>query len=531
MHYEGIDMDAATATDGVTARAAVYVRVSTGRQADEGFSLPEQDRRAIAYIQRQDGWTYVRTYREEGVSGGQRTRPALSRLLADLGDIDVVIVASLDRLGRSTKDLLDLCELFERAGVALVSLRDNIDTGTPVGRLLRTLLCAVAEFERDIGKERTSAGIGSRARTSGKPWGSTAAYGYRKTDNGHWEQDPAEIATYRRVFAERVEHGRAYNEIATLFNREAVPTRTAGRWTATTIRKILDGRYGLGEYQHGGEWLPGEHEAIITEATWETAQALSAMGDKFAPSRGGRRPPLHIFTGGLLRCSVCFEAMLPRTDGDKYVCRTNKQITGGGSCTMPSLKREDVDAAGLAMFERAFVDLDATRAHVACELDARLLEVEAQSERAGREVAEKTAQLARVERDYLAGTLSAATYERLRLQLAQDLAAAEAERERLTANADAVRGSRVRLDAEVETLRRLGALREAALSRVRTAEQSADVQALRTAMAQAFSAVYVSPDGETMIVEPMLTAEPTGVRVSLPLPTKATALRTSGVAE
>jgi hypothetical protein len=194
------------------------------------------------------------------------------------------------------------------------------------------------------------------------------AYGYRKKPDGHWEPERREVATYRRIFRERVEHGRAYNDIATLFGREGVPTRNGGDWTATVIAKILKGRYGLGEYAHGGEWLPGSHEAIIDVATWEAAQALAAMGDKFAATKGGRHPALHLFTGGLLRCSVCFEAMLPRTDGDKYVCRTVKQLKGGGSCSMPSLKRATVDAAGLAMFERACLDLDATCAHAQANL-------------------------------------------------------------------------------------------------------------------------------------------------------------------
>src|SRR5829696_6598492 len=135
-------MDSRKANASPAVRAAIYIRVSTARQAEEGFSLDEQERRAIAHIERA-GWEHAGTYREEGVSGAKRDRPALGRMLADLADFDAIVVPSLDRLGRSTKDLLGLYDQFESTGVALVSLRENLDTTTPVGRLLRTILSAV----------------------------------------------------------------------------------------------------------------------------------------------------------------------------------------------------------------------------------------------------------------------------------------------------------------------------------------------------------------------------------------------------
>ncbi len=124
-------------------RAAIYTRVSTEDQAREGYSIDEQERRCRDFVDR-EGWTYVETFREEGKSGTLKHRPALDRLVASLDEVDVVVINSLDRLGRSTKHLLELYDRFERANVGLVFLRERLDTTTPVGRLLRTVLSAIA---------------------------------------------------------------------------------------------------------------------------------------------------------------------------------------------------------------------------------------------------------------------------------------------------------------------------------------------------------------------------------------------------
>jgi hypothetical protein len=173
-------------------------------------------------------------------------------------------------------------------------------------------------------------------------------------------------------------------------------------------------------------------------------------------------------------------------------------------------------AQALAMFELAFLDLDATRDQFAADLTAHLSEVETQESRSAREVSEKAAQIARVERDYLAGDLTAPTYERLSAQLQQEHAAAAAEHERLSANAIAVRASRAELDAEGAVLHRLAGLQVSVLERVRTAEQQEDVDALRASLAQAFSAVYIGPDGAVSAAEPRVQPDIDPLAVPLP---------------
>ena len=114
----------------------------------------------------------VDTIYNEKMTGTKRNRPELSKMLDRITEGDTVVVESLSRLGRSTKDLIELVELFQSKGVHLVSLKESIDTSTSTGKLLFTLMSAIAQFERDVIADRTREGLRSaraRGRTGGRP--------------------------------------------------------------------------------------------------------------------------------------------------------------------------------------------------------------------------------------------------------------------------------------------------------------------------------------------------------------------------
>jgi DNA invertase Pin-like site-specific DNA recombinase len=159
-----------------TKRAAIYVRVSTTEQDTEG-----QETELREYAERR-GWNYE-VYRDKGQSGAKSDRPELTRLLADLRrrKLDIVVVWALDRLARSLRQLLEIAEQCQSLGVDLVSLRQNIDTTLPAGRLTFQILGAVAEFEREMLRERVKAGM-AQARRTGKRMGRPALRCFNPSD-------------------------------------------------------------------------------------------------------------------------------------------------------------------------------------------------------------------------------------------------------------------------------------------------------------------------------------------------------------
>lgn len=147
-------------------RAAIYARTSTGRQ-DVDLQLEE-----LRAVVRQRKHTLVGEFVDEGVSSGEATRPQLERLLeqARRGRLDVVLVWRFDRFARSTRELVTALDEFKALGVDFVSLREAVDTSTPTGRVAFAIFAAIAEFERELIRERVKAGV-EKARRAGKRLG------------------------------------------------------------------------------------------------------------------------------------------------------------------------------------------------------------------------------------------------------------------------------------------------------------------------------------------------------------------------
>src|SRR5712664_2175011 len=150
-------------------RVGCYLRVSTTEQTVEN---QRNDLRAYCTAR---GWDNVTEYSDTGVSGTRERRPGLDRLLGEVKArrVDVVVVAAFDRLGRSVRHLVETLELFRHLGVEFISLREQIDTGSPLGQAVFTIIAAIAQLERSLIVERVKSGL-RRARAEGKRLGRPA---------------------------------------------------------------------------------------------------------------------------------------------------------------------------------------------------------------------------------------------------------------------------------------------------------------------------------------------------------------------
>jgi site-specific DNA recombinase len=257
-------------------RCAVYTRVSTEHGLDQEFnSLDAQHEAAEAYIRSQahDGWTLVRTrYDDGGYSGGSTERPALQRLLADIRDrrIDVVVVYKVDRLTRSLADFAKLVELFDAHGVSFVSVTQQFNTTTSMGRLTLNVLLSFAQFEREVTGERIRDKI-SASKRRGLWVGGMVPLGYVSRDKKLFiEEEEAERV--RTIFRRYLDLGSIGLLLADLRERGIVTKvrqlsdgRTVGGipFTRGPLAYLLRNRFYIGEVVFRDQICPAEHPPIL----------------------------------------------------------------------------------------------------------------------------------------------------------------------------------------------------------------------------------------------------------------------------
>jgi len=221
-------------------KAIGYARVSTDKQADRGVSLEAQTAKVQAMAAVQDA-QLVEVIIDAGESAKSLNRPGMERLLSlvDSGAVDVVIVAKLDRLTRSVRDLAELLERFQKRGVSLVSVAESLDTGSAAGRLVLNIMVSVSQWEREAIGERTRDAMRHK-RNSGERAG-TVPFGYRlATDGIRLEAEPREQEIIGRIRALSKE-GHSTRRIAETLNREGYRTRRGSAWRFQYVAAILKG--------------------------------------------------------------------------------------------------------------------------------------------------------------------------------------------------------------------------------------------------------------------------------------------------
>ena len=275
-----------TAVSNKPVRCAIYTRVSTDQGLDQDFnSLDAQYEASQAYIrsQAQAGWTLLRgKYDDGGFSGGDTGRPALQRLLEEVraGRVDVIVVYKVDRLTRSLADFAKLVELFDKHNVSFVSVTQQFNTTTSMGRLTLNVLLSFAQFEREVTSERIRDKIAASKR-KGLWVGGMVPIGYDTKDRKISVNEP-EADLVRTIFRRYLKLS-SINLLVADLRKSGLVTKARTLKTGRTVggipfgrgmlAHILRNRFYIGEIAFKGEVLAGEQPAIVDRILFDAVQA------------------------------------------------------------------------------------------------------------------------------------------------------------------------------------------------------------------------------------------------------------------
>ena len=289
-------------------RCAIYTRVSTDHGLDQEFnSLDAQHDAASAYIcsQAHAGWTLIRSrYDDGGYSGGSTDRPALQKLLDDIRarKIDVIVVYKVDRLTRSLADFAKLVELFDAHGVSFVSVTQQFNTTTSMGRLTLNVLLSFAQFEREVTSERIRDKIAASKR-KGIWVGGPLPLGYELKD-GKIIIIENEADRVRLIFRRYLEVGGVNQLVRDLRDRNFLTkvrplatgaTRGGIPFGRGSLFYLLRNRFYIGEVKYKGEVFAGEQPAIMDHALFDAVQ--QTLTDQWSHRTVMRNKSDHLLTG------------------------------------------------------------------------------------------------------------------------------------------------------------------------------------------------------------------------------------------
>lgn len=306
-----------------TNKVAIYVRVSTTNQAEEGYSIDEQKDKLSSYCDIKD-WNVYKVYTDGGFSGSNTDRPALESLIKDAKKrkFDTVLVYKLDRLSRSQKDTLFLIEdVFIKNGIEFLSLQENFDTSTPFGKAMIGLLSVFAQLEREQIKERMQLGKLGRAKAGKSMMWAKTSYGYDyHKETGTMTINPVQSLAIKFIF-ESYLSGRSITKLRDDLN-EKYPKPIP--WNYRAVRKILDNPVYCGYNQFMGEIYKGNHEPIISKEDFDKTQEELKIRQRTALENLNPRPfQAKYMLSGIAQCGYCGAPLkiilgVKRKDGSRF---------------------------------------------------------------------------------------------------------------------------------------------------------------------------------------------------------------------
>ena len=352
-------------------RCAIYTRKSTEEGLDQDFnSLQAQREAAEAFIhsQKHAGWTLIpHRYDDGGFSGATMERPAVQQLLEDVEArrIDCVVVYKVDRLSRSLLDFARLIDRFDQRSVSFVSVTQQFNTTTSLGRLTLNILLSFAQFEREIISERTRDKM-SAARRKGKWVGGTPVLGYDVDPGGGGlvvnQKEALRIGEIFSLSARRPSLSVVVAELErrrwkTKSWKSKRGTAHRGRvFTKASLRRLLTNAIYAGKVEHRGAIYQGEHSPIVEPAVWEQVNAVLRSGRRTGTAVV--RTPQKALLAGLLFCDSCQRPMMATYTAHcgrryrYYVCHTARQ-KGWAACPTKSVSAAMIEPSVLAQLRIA----------------------------------------------------------------------------------------------------------------------------------------------------------------------------------
>ena len=328
-----------------TTRVAIYTRQSVANDLEFG-SIEAQRETVEAYVisQRSKGWVALpERYDDSGFSGGNIERPAFQRMMADLDDgkIDVIAAYKTDRVSRSLNDFTRFMETLERRGVGFVSTTQSFDTRTSMGRLTLNILASFSQFERETIAERTRDKV-LATRKKGMWTGGRPVLGY-DVCNKVLVVNESEATTVRTIYEAYLDNGGLIGTLAEL-KHQAIANKTwtnlAGNtvhgrpFNKATLHGLLTNPLYIGKVRCADDLVEGQHNAIVDAQLFDEVQAALGSNRRTAPTKPSKWGAI---LTGLLRCGVCGAAMghVATRKGTRsyryYACQT-LQKGGAAAC-------------------------------------------------------------------------------------------------------------------------------------------------------------------------------------------------------
>lgn len=299
-------------------RCAIYTRKSTEEGLEQDFNSLDAQREACeSYIksQQHEGWTLIeKQYNDGGFSGGNLERPALKELFKDIedGKVDTVVVYKIDRLTRSLMDFSKIVEIFDKQSVTFVSITQQFNTTTSMGRLTLNILLSFAQFEREVTGERIRDKVAA-SKKKGMWMGGRIPIGYKR-ENKKLVPDEDYIPTVTTIFEKYIEFESVF-KLKKYLDENSIKSRTGKNFSKGNLYKLLSNRIYLGMVHHKGTYYKSEHEQIIDEETFGKVQELleknrnnnkckprtksySLLAGKLFDDKGNRMSPSHSNTRG-----------------------------------------------------------------------------------------------------------------------------------------------------------------------------------------------------------------------------------------